>query len=239
MSEYMERHTVSNLVGAPAGYVGFDQGGTLTEQVWRRPYSVVLFDEVEKAHPDVFNMLLQILEDGKLTDNTGRVTSFEHTLIILTSNIGMASYIQMSKIGFSLPDAASTEREQADLESHIGKELKSFFRPELLGRLSATIFYKPLSTKVVEQLVERRLADLTKKLKKRGITITSEKSLIEWIVTKYQPESGARSIDRIFMHDLEPLLIDAILAHPKEQSFTLGSKHGMLEIHQSKATSAK
>lgn len=239
MSEFMERHTVSNLIGAPAGYVGFDQGGTLTEQVWRRPYSVVLFDEVEKAHPDVFNVLLQILEDGKLTDNTGRVTSFEHTLIILTSNIGMASYTQMSKIGFALPTEVQTEQEHIALESHIGKELQSFFRPELLGRLSATIFYQPLSQKVITELVERRLAELAKMLKKRGIAIKSDSTVTTWVREQYQPEAGARSIERIFMHELEPRLIDTILAHPKVESFTLHASHGMLEILGQKTPSAK
>ncbi len=228
MSEYMERHSVSNLVGAPAGYVGFEQGGSLTEQVGRRPYSVVLFDEVEKAHPDVFNLLLQILEDGILTDNTGRVTSFEHTLIIMTSNIGMRSFNAASRIGFetSSNDAAS---KQAELEAHIGAQIKDFFKPELLGRLSATVFFKPLDRTVVEKLVKRRTAELRNILKKRSVELVVEPSFTTWVAEKYSPEAGARSIEKIFMHEVEPELITAVLEHPGK-TLHLTAEHGILKV---------
>lgn len=217
MSEYMERHSVSNLIGAPAGYVGFDQGGSLTEQVRKRPYSVVLFDEVEKAHPDVFNLLLQILEDGYATDNTGAHTSFEHTFIIMTSNIGMESFNQAARIGFSMdedsPDAERRQKEE--LEHHITKEIQDFFRPELLGRLSGVIFYNPLDKAVVKKLVESKVKELKSKLKATDVSLTLHKSVIPWIVEQYDPEAGARSIDKLFLHHVEPPLIEALIAQGK------------------------
>ena len=233
MSEYMERHNVSNLIGAPAGYVGFEQGGTLTEQVTRRPYSVVLFDEVEKAHPDVFNILLQILEDGMLTDNTGRVTSFEHTIIIMTSNIGMASFNQAAQIGFQLGD--NSEGKQAQLESHIQRQLKDFFRPELLGRLSATIFFKPLDESLVEKLVERRFTELKSAIKQRGVTLEASPEFISWTVKQYDPEAGARSLEKIFARNIEPVLIQAILDHSESKMLRLNIEHDMLKIEPAPA----
>lgn len=210
MSEYMERHTVSNLIGAPAGYVGFEQGGSLTEQVWRRPYSVVLFDEIEKAHPDVYNLLLQILEDGVLTDNTGRQTSFAHTIVMMTSNLGMDTYKQHAKIGFGT-SVEDDEKEQEALKEHIQAELKDFFRPELLGRLSATVYYRPLTKPVIEQLIQRRFKQLQQSLKPRKIQIKATPAFFNWAVKQYNSDSGARSIDKIFLHQIEPKLIDAII----------------------------
>jgi ATP-dependent Clp protease ATP-binding subunit ClpC len=229
MSEFMERHTVSNLVGAPAGYVGFDQGGTLTEQVWRRPYSVVLFDEVEKAHPDVFNMLLQLLEDGVLTDNTGRRTSFEHTLVILTSNIGMQSFNQSAKIGFTMsePNAAA---QQQELEQHIKGQIKTFFKPELLGRLSATIFYKPLTEAVVRKMVERRFDRLEKSMQKKNVRLSYTTDVLDWVTAQYQTEAGARSIERTFMHDVEPVVIRALLKHAGTKLLQLTMEQGTLQV---------
>jgi ATP-dependent Clp protease ATP-binding subunit ClpC len=226
MSEYMERHSASNLVGAPAGYVGFEQGGTLTEQVYRRPYAVVLFDEVEKAHPDVFNLLLQLLEDGVLTDNTGRQTSFEHALIIMTSNIGMSSFNQSARIGFNTAAAISSDDQakQTELQVHITDKIKDFFRPELLGRLSATIFYQPLSDRVVKKLVEKRFDRLVKSMQKKGVRLSYESKVLDWAVSRYESEAGARSIERIFMHEIEPPVIRALLHHQ-------GTK--LLQLHYS------
>jgi ATP-dependent Clp protease ATP-binding subunit ClpC len=234
MSEYMERHTVSNLIGAPAGYVGFEQGGSLTEQVGRRPYSVVLFDEVEKAHPDVFNILLQILEDGTLTDNTGRHTSFEHTIIIMTSNLGLTQFTQAARIGFSATDETSEEK-QAALKDTISKEIKTFFRPELLGRLSGIIFYEPLTESVVAKLVKRRMQELIKSFTKRGITLSLCDTALPAITKRYQPESGARSVDRVFMSDVEPPIIQAILDHPGVTDFTLTTNGDEIQAVPSRA----
>jgi ATP-dependent Clp protease ATP-binding subunit ClpC len=223
MSEYMERHTVSNLIGAPAGYVGFDQGGGLTEQVRRRPYSVVLFDEVEKAHPDVFHLLLQILEDGYITDNTGSTISFEHTLIILTSNIGMETFNRAASIGFDLigdADAAETQR-QKELEEHIRREIGDFFRPELLGRLSGIVFYQPLGKAVVKKLFQRRLVELKRKLKERDIVVRHTPAFLTWLSGQYDSESGARSIEQAFLHEVEPAIIEALATDPEIKDLSL------------------
>jgi len=227
MSEYMERHTVSNLIGAPAGYVGYEQGGSLTEQVSRRPYAVVLFDEVEKAHPDVFNMLLQVLEDGVLTDNTGRQISFAHTIILMTSNIGMQSFNQAARIGFTTGEKAQNQQE---LESHIEKELKDFFRPELLGRLSATVYYQPLLPNVVQKLIRNRFDELKKNLRGKNVKISAEASFFHWAVEQYNPESGARSIDKLFLHTVEPALIDVLLDQHERQPLLLKALHGILTV---------
>jgi len=229
MSEYMERHSVSNLVGAPAGYVGFEQGGSLTEQIRRRPYAVVLFDEVEKAHPDVFNILLQILEDGELTDNTGMTVSFAHTVIILTSNIGMQRFNQVARIGFSSTHADSEKQQQRDLENHISKEIKDFFRPELLGRLTSTIFYQPLRKEVIKKLFQQRLTILKRQLKQRFISLTITPAFTTWLVEQYAPEAGARSIDRVMLQKVEPPILAALVQHPEATAVTLTLKEGSPE----------
>lgn len=232
MSEFMERHTVSNLIGAPAGYVGFDQGGNLTEQVRRRPYAVILFDEVEKAHPDVFHLLLQILEDGYLTDNTGTSISFEHTFIIMTSNIGMESFNQMARIGFSIEeDEASREVAARDeLQRHIGHEIQDFFRPELLGRLSGIIYYQALGKTVVKRLFQRHMQDLRKKLKEKNILLKINPTVYTWLVGRYEPEAGARSIDRIFLQEVEPVILDAMVRNPGKSSFNLETHKENLRV---------
>lgn len=143
MSEYMERFSVSKLIGAPPGYIGYGEGGKLTEPVRRKPYSVILLDEIEKAHPDVFNMLLQILEDGRLTDSQGRTVSFKHALIVMTSNVGSNAIAQGgSQIGFQLDDA-SEEKDSVRLKSLVDEELKAFFRPEMLNRIDEVTIYAP------------------------------------------------------------------------------------------------
>lgn len=236
MSEYMERHNVSNLIGAPAGYVGYEQGGSLTEQVRRRPYSVILFDEVEKAHPDVFHLLLQILEDGTLTDNTGKVISFEHTLVIMTSNIGMESFNQAARIGFDIyetEEEAETKRKES-LHSHIEKELQEFFRPELLGRLSAVIYYQPLSKAVVKKLFRNRLLELKKKIRSKGVLVKSNPNLLDWLVNRYDPEAGARSIDRTFSQQLEPIVIQGLVDEPKAKVLYLEAQEDNVIVKSEK-----
>ena len=232
MSEYMERHNVSNLIGAPAGYVGFDQGGALTEQVRRRPYAVILFDEVEKAHPDVFHLLLQILEDGYLTDNTGTSVSFEHTFIIMTSNIGMESFNQMAQIGFSLDQADDKKEEAAEqeLHKHIDREIQEFFRPELLGRMSGTIYYKALAKPIVKKLLQRHMQELRKKLKEKHILVKVNPSVFTWLVEQYDPEAGARSIDHIFLQKVEPVILDGMMEHSTTVSFILDASQGTLSL---------
>lgn len=227
MSEYMERHSISNLIGAPAGYVGFEQGGSLTEQVRRRPYAVILFDEVEKAHPDVFNLLLQILEDGTLTDNTGNRVSFEHTLILMTSNIGMRSFTQAARVGFGV-DKGDTE----ELHGHIKKEIDEFFRPELLGRLSGVLYYRPLSREIVKKLVQRRFALLKANLKKHGLELTVEPSALAWAVEQFAPEAGARSIDTLFLHTIEPAIIGHMSTSATGAKLVLSAPDNQLIVHE-------
>ena len=229
MSEYMERHAVSNLVGAPAGYVGFEQGGSLTEQVRRRPYSVILFDEVEKAHPDVFNVLLQILEDGELTDNTGNTISFAHTLVIMTSNIGMQQFSQLARIGFQTK-IDHPETQQRELRAHIERELKDFFRPELLGRLSSVIFYRALDASVVKKLFSRQLSQLKKRLRSKGVTVVTTPAVTTWLTTLYIPEAGARSIDRAFLQKVEPPILQALADTPGAHVLSLDIKEAALVV---------
>lgn len=224
MSEYMERHTVSNLIGAPAGYVGYEQGGGLTEQVRRRPYAVVLFDEVEKAHPDVFNVLLQVLEDGYLTDNSGLRVSFEHTVIVMTSNIGMPKLNQMARIGFE-GEKDETIR-NAEIERQVRREISDFFRPELLGRLSGIVFYAPLDKAVIKKLIARHVQELKRRLKERNIALKQTAAFTQWLLGQYQPEAGARSIDRIFLTQVEPPLIAALIEQSGRSSFQLDMKEG-------------
>jgi ATP-dependent Clp protease ATP-binding subunit ClpC len=232
MSEYMERHNVSNLIGAPAGYIGYDQGGSLTEQVRRRPYAVILFDEVEKAHPDVFNLLLQILEDGQLTDNTGNTVSFEHTLIIMTSNIGMSSFNRVARIGFDLHENSEQAQlqEQENLERHIQSELQDFFRPELLGRLNRIIYYRPLSKPVVKKLFQKRISELKRKLKTRKLTLRTTPAFMNWLIGQYKPEAGARSIDRALLEHVEPTLIQTLLDNPEVQQFVADTQKDSVSI---------
>ncbi len=203
MSEYMEKHTVSRLVGAPPGYVGYEEGGQLTEAVRRKPYSVVLFDEIEKAHPDVFNILLQVLDDGRITDSQGRTVDFKNTIIILTSNLGSAAILD----GI---DAQGQISEQA--KNQVEQMLKSAFRPEFLNRLDEIVFYKPLTKDEIIQIVELMLVDLKKRLaeKELGLAVTdAAKSLI--VQEGYDPIYGARPLKRYIQQKLETLLARYIL----------------------------
>ncbi|MBC7345126.1 MAG: AAA family ATPase, partial [Clostridia bacterium] len=172
MSEYMEKHTVSRLIGAPPGYVGYEEAGQLTEAVRRRPYSVVLFDEVEKAHPDVFNVLLQILDDGRLTDAKGRTVSFKNTVIIMTSNVGAATIKRESAMGFRTTRVAADSYEE--MKSRIMDELKRTFRPEFLNRVDEIIVFHALTEEDIEKIIDLMVRDLNKKLKEQGLEVSLE-----------------------------------------------------------------
>ncbi len=203
MSEYMEKHTVSRLVGAPPGYVGYEEGGQLTEAVRRKPYSVVLFDEVEKAHPDVFNILLQVLDDGRITDSQGRTVDFKNTIIILTSNLGSAAILDGIDESGQISEQAKEQVEQM---------LKSAFRPEFLNRLDDIVFYKPLTRDEITQIVDLMLTDLKKRLaeKELGLAVTdAAKALI--VQEGYDPVYGARPLKRYIQQKLETLLARYIL----------------------------
>jgi ATP-dependent Clp protease ATP-binding subunit ClpC len=213
MSEYMERHTVSKLIGSPPGYVGYNEGGQLTEAVRRRPYTVVLFDEIEKAHPDIFNMLLQILEDGRLTDAKGRTVDFKNTLIILTSNIG-SKVIEKggSGLGFEFADDKN-EAQYNRIRSLVNEELKNYFRPEFLNRLDEIIVFRQLSKDEVKEIAEILLKDVFKRLIEQNITLQVTDKFKERLVEEgYNPSYGARPLRRAIMRLLEDVLAEEILS---------------------------
>ncbi|NES99354.1 MAG: ATP-dependent Clp protease ATP-binding subunit [Sphaerospermopsis sp. SIO1G1] len=213
MSEYMERHTVSKLIGSPPGYVGYNEGGQLTEAVRRRPYTVVLFDEIEKAHPDVFNMLLQILEDGRLTDAKGRTVDFKNTLLILTSNIG-SKVIEKggSGIGFEFAEDA-TESQYNRIRSLVNEELKQYFRPEFLNRLDEIIVFRQLNKEEVTEIAEIMLKEVFSRLTEKGISLEiSDRFKDRLIQEGYSPSYGARPLRRAIMRLLEDSLAEEILS---------------------------
>src|SRR5205814_6352452 len=173
MSEYMEKHTVSRLIGSPPGYVGYDEGGQLTEAVRRRPYQIVLFDEIEKAHPEVFNVLLQMLDDGRLTDGHGRTVDFKNTVIIMTSNVGTAR-IRERALGFSYGSnrqADEEKRENETMKTQVMQELKESFRPEFLNRVDEIIIFSHLNQPEITQIVKLMMKDVTKRLAGQGIEL--------------------------------------------------------------------
>jgi len=196
MSEFMERHSVSKLIGSPPGYVGYEEGGNLTEQVRHRPYSVVLFDEVEKAHPEVFNILLQVLDNGRLTDAKGRVVNFKNTVIILTSNIGAQFIDKMEEIGFSMEKTKKAEYE--DVKGKVMKALKDNFRPEFLNRLDDVIIFDILSEQAVAKIVDIQLDIVRKRLEEKEIKLVISKEVITYLAKEgYNPQYGARPLKRL------------------------------------------
>jgi ATP-dependent Clp protease ATP-binding subunit ClpC len=219
MSEYMERHTVSKLIGSPPGYVGYNEGGQLTEAVRRRPYTVVLFDEIEKAHPDVFNMLLQILEDGRLTDAKGRTVDFKNTLLIMTSNIG-SKVIEKgaSGLGFEFSLDNEAESQYNRIRSLVNEELKQYFRPEFLNRLDEIIVFRQLTKDEVKQIADIMLREVFKRLNEQGIMLEVTERFKDRLVEEgYNPSYGARPLRRAIMRLLEDVLAEEILAgHVKE-----------------------
>ncbi|MCT7950744.1 ATP-dependent Clp protease ATP-binding subunit [Ancylothrix sp. C2] len=213
MSEYMERHTVSKLIGSPPGYVGYNEGGQLTEAVRRRPYTVVLFDEIEKAHPDVFNMLLQILEDGRLTDAKGRTVDFKNTLLIMTSNTG-SNVIEKggSSFGFEFADNQA-EAQYNRIRSLVNEELKRVFKPEFLNRLDEIIVFRQLNKEEVKQIAEIMLRDVFKRLTEKEISLQVTDRFKERLIEEgYNPSYGARPLRRAIMRLLEDVLAEEILS---------------------------
>ncbi|MBD1835515.1 MULTISPECIES: ATP-dependent Clp protease ATP-binding subunit [Cyanophyceae] len=214
MSEYMERHTVSKLIGSPPGYVGYNEGGQLTEAVRRRPYTVVLFDEIEKAHPDVFNMLLQILEDGRLTDAKGRTVDFKNTLLILTSNIG-SKVIEKGGTGLGFFDTQENEAEAqyTRIRSLVNEELKQYFRPEFLNRLDEIIVFRQLTKDEVKEISDIMLKEVVGRLAEQGITLEVTERFKDRLVEEgYNPSYGARPLRRAIMRLLEDSLAEEILS---------------------------
>ncbi len=211
MSEYMEKHAVSRLVGSPPGYVGYDEGGQLTEQVRRKPYSVILLDEVEKAHPEVFNILLQILEDGRLTDSQGRVVDFRHAIVIMTSNIGATTISRSTPLGFSMADEGGGMNYE-EMKRRIMSELKTVFRPELINRIDEIIVFHQLTKDEIKQIIDLMLVRLQKQMAEQGVSLQLTDAAKELLVNEgYDPAMGARPLRRAIQRLLEDPLSDELL----------------------------
>ena len=213
MSEFMESHSVAKLIGSPPGYVGYDEGGQLTEKVRRKPYSVILFDEVEKAHPDVMNMLLQILEDGRLTDSQGRTVNFKNTIIIMTSNIGAKLITDKNKLGFSGENEEENKKQEYEnIKKEVMGELKKQFRPELINRIDDIIVFHKLENDDVKKIIEIMLSQVTKRLEKQDIKIEIDNSVKDLIAKKGVDNNyGARPLRRAIQNMLEDKIAEAIL----------------------------
>jgi ATP-dependent Clp protease ATP-binding subunit ClpB len=215
MSEYQERHAVSRLIGAPPGYVGFDEGGQLTEAVRRRPYSVILLDEVEKAHPDVFNILLQVLDDGRLTDNKGRTVNFKNTIIIMTSNIGS----HLIQENFDHLTEINKDEVLAKTKSEVFELLKKTIRPEFLNRIDEVIMFEPLTRDDVADIVKIQFKQIAERLAEQHMTITATDEAIEWLAELgYDPHYGARPVKRVLQKQVLNELSKQLLSDKVDKS---------------------
>jgi ATP-dependent Clp protease ATP-binding subunit ClpB len=229
MSEYQEKHAVSRLVGAPPGYVGYDEGGQLTEAVRHKPYSVVLFDEIEKAHPDVFNILLQVLDDGRLTDNKGRVINFKNTIIIMTSNMG-SHLIQEHMTGVTEENIQQIAEATKDLVLDL---LKQTVRPEFLNRIDEIVLFHPLLKKQIGAIVRIQLEDLKQLLKKQKMELSYTDEAVDYLVFNgYDEHFGARPVKRLIQKEIINLLSKKIIANEinKEQTIVLDAFENELVI---------
>jgi ATP-dependent Clp protease ATP-binding subunit ClpC len=221
MSEYMEKFAVSRLIGAPPGYVGHDEGGQLTEKVRRKPYSVVLLDEIEKAHPEVFNLLLQVLDDGQLTDSLGRKVNFKNSIIIMTSNTGSRQLKDFGTgVGFSTKNklAAAEDESKAVIE----KELKKKFAPEFLNRVDDVVMFNSLSKDDINQIIKIELEKLVERVEKMEFKLTITDSAIEYIASEgFDPQYGARPLKRAIQRHVEDVLTEDIIQYNPEKGSTL------------------
>ena len=214
MSEFMERHSVARLVGAPPGYVGYEDAGQLTEAIRRRPYSIVVFDEIEKAHPETFNMLLQIMEEGTLTDARGRRVDFRNAIIVMTSNVGADLIKKGTTLGFNTPRSEAIDDKQSyeDMRKNVTEQLRRMFRPEFLNRVDATVVFRALSRAEIKQIVDLELAKVKERLVEHAITLDITEEGREWLAEKgYDPEFGARPLRRLIQNEVEDELSDGIL----------------------------
>ncbi len=212
MSEYMEAHTVSKLIGSPPGYVGYDEGGQLTEMVRKRPYSILLLDEIEKAHPDVWNTLLQILDDGRLTDAQGRTVSFKNTIIVMTSNIGAREITGKSSLGFSRDEGREEARREEEIRDRVMEAVKQTFRPEFINRLDEVIVFHPLTREDVRRIADIQVEKLVKRMKEQGVRLRVEEPVIEELARRgYDPVYGARPLKRTIQSILQNAVADRLL----------------------------
>src|SRR6059036_2427178 len=220
MSEYMEKHSVSRLVGSPPGYIGYDEGGQLTEAVRRKPYSVVLLDEIEKAHPDVFNILLQILEDGRLTDSQGRTVDFRHAIVIMTSNVGASDIAKNATIGFTVGDDTGVTYD--DMKSRIMSDLKKVFRPEFLNRIDEVMVFHKLQKEEIKQIVDLLLRRIRESMAERDLSLNLDDEAKDFLVEKgFDPAMGARPLRRAIQRYIEDPLSDAVLRSEMEPGSTV------------------
>ena len=228
MSEYMEQYTVSKLIGSPPGYVGYDEGGQLTEMVRRRPYSILLLDEIEKAHPDVWNILLQILDDGRLTDAQGRTVSFKNTIIVMTSNIGAREITGKSSLGFARNGESEEIRREENIKSRVMEAVKATFRPEFINRLDEVIVFHPLRQEDVRKIADLQIAKFTERMRKQGVALRVEKSAVELLAKKgYDPAFGARPLKRTIQSMLQNAVADSILeGKPEEEEVLTAAADG-------------
>jgi ATP-dependent Clp protease ATP-binding subunit ClpC len=227
MSEYMEKFAISRMTGSPPGYVGYEEGGQLTEQVRRRPYSVVLFDEVEKAHPDVMNLLLQILEEGRLTDSVGRKIDFRNTIIIMTSNLGADLIRKSTEVGFGVKENVLDYRA---MQEKIEASVKKHFKPEFINRLDGLVIFKTLDKPALRQVIDLEFNKLKDRLAKKQIFVTLDNAASDFLVEKgYVPEMGARPLRRMIEQFLEDPLSEKLLQHPNlEKKYMITAKEGKI-----------
>lgn len=224
MSEFMERHTVSRLVGAPPGYVGYEESGQLTEALRRRPYSIVVFDEIEKAHPEAHNMLLQIMEEGHLSDARGRKVDFRNAIVVMTSNIGADMIKRQSSLGFALKREEEVEERLAyeDMRKKLMDSLKRVFRPEFINRLDSVIVFRSLNRENIKQIVELELSKVALRLEEHAIQLTATPEAIEQLAEEgFDPDMGARPLRRVIQHKVEDRLSDSLLAGEFEDGDTI------------------
>ena len=235
MSEYMEKHSISKLIGSPPGYVGFDDGGQLTEAVRRKPYSVVLFDEIEKAHPDVYNLLLQVLDDGRLTDSQGRTVSFKNTIIIFTSNVGVSELKHRNRLGFS--DETEKAQEYEQMKEVLLGALKRNFKPEFLNRIDVITVFHSLSFEQLAQIAKIFISNLNKKLVNQGVSLRVTESALKYLIDKgYDPEYGARPLRRLIEQEVEDRIAEYILEGKVTAGnvVTISAKEGRLTLNINK-----
>lgn len=241
MSEYMEKHNVSKLIGSPPGYVGYEEGGQLTEMVRTKPYSVILFDEIEKAHPDVFNILLQILDEGRLTDSQGTEVDFKNTIIIMTSNAGASKLSKKRYIGFS-EDSESDTSDYENIKEIVNEELKNLFKPEFLNRIDDIIVFNRLSKEDIKKIVILKLEDLMDRIEDIGYTGKFSDKVVDYIAEKgFDENYGARPLDRAIKTDIEDLLANEILEQRvnKGDRVSIGIRNGKIQINVKKSADIK
>jgi ATP-dependent Clp protease ATP-binding subunit ClpC len=237
MSEFMERHTVSRLVGAPPGYVGYEESGQLTEALRRRPYSIVVFDEVEKAHPEAHNMLLQIMEEGHLSDARGRKVDFRNAIIVMTTNVGADMIKRQTSLGFSLKRDEEVEERLAyeDMRKKLMESLKRVFRPEFINRLDGVIVFRSLSKEDIKEIVELELDKVTKRLVDHQVILQADQEALDLLAEMgFDPEMGARPLRRVIQQKVEDPLSDALLSGKFSDGDTIvvGVKDGDIELRQ-------